>query len=454
MESVVYRVLSVLCAVVAPLPIGTNRGLLDLLWMLLSGRLLAARGALFPALSALGWPAARVRRAWAALGQGAWSADALLASWAALVTREGKWQPTACEGYHPVAVDLTGFWRPRLRDCPTTHYHGAAGRALPAIPVGIIARIGRVGTQRLGLPPGLVRADPADPRLSAHTQTLLAAAVARTEATDLLVVDRGFGVAALQAAKTDHYLARLPQNFTARRATPPPYTGRGRPPTRGALVRPLARTYRGRAIAATAPDAVTTWSEDGTEVRAQTWTDLVLPDADAAAEAATFRVIAVHDPRHPAPLLLASGVALTPRAARDLYADRWPVEQLPLAAKQLLGAERSFVSAPETCQRLPEVALLAGAILSYLAATTPLCATGFWDRRPQPTAGRLRRVLGTRSFPDTAPLPPRVRRKAAVTRHLRTGFWGQRRRRAAGSGTPPPRPRPSASPNAHSISEN
>ena len=65
--------------------------------------------------------------------------------------------------------------------------------------------------------------------------------------------------------------------------------------------------------------------------------------------------------------MLASGVALTPRAARDLYADRWPVEQLPLAAKQLLGAERSFVSAPETCQRLPEVALLAGAILSYLA---------------------------------------------------------------------------------------
>src|SRR6266508_6370640 len=31
MESVVYRVLTVLCAVVAPLPIGTNRALLDLL---------------------------------------------------------------------------------------------------------------------------------------------------------------------------------------------------------------------------------------------------------------------------------------------------------------------------------------------------------------------------------------------------------------------------------------
>jgi hypothetical protein len=448
MESVVYRVLGVLCPLVAPLPIGTNRALLDLFWMLLSGRLLAARGALLPALSAMGWPADRVRRAWAALGQGTWTSDRLLTQWRVLVAREGRWQPHCYAGYRPVAVDITGFWRPRLRGCPTTHYHGAAGKALPAIPVGLIARIGSVGTQRLGLPLGLVRADPADPRLTAHTQTLLETAVERMEATDILVVDRGFGVAALQAALAPRYLARLPQNFTARRAAPPPYRGRGRPPTRGVLVRPLPRTYRGRTIAATPPDAVTTWTEDGTEVRAATWTDLILPDA--AVDAPGFTVVAIHDPRHPTPLLLASAVALSPQAARDLYADRWPVEQLPLVAKQLLGAERAFVSAPETCQRLPEVALVAGAVLSYLAATTAAPATGFWDRRPRPTAGRLRRVLGTRSFPDTASLPPRVRRKAAVTRHLRTGSWDQRRRRAAGT----PRTRPRASSTAASVSGN
>jgi hypothetical protein len=452
MDAVVYRVLTVLCTVVTPLPIGTNRGLLDLLWMLLSGRLLAARGALFPALSDLGWPAARVRRAWAALGQGAWTIDRLLTAWAALVAEEGRWQPHTHDGYHPVAVDVTGFWRPRLRDCPTSHYHGAAGKALPAIPVGMIVRVGSVGTQRLGLPLGLVRADPADPRPTAQTAALLTAAVARTEATDLLVVDRGFGVAALQAATATRFLARLPQNGTARRATPPAYTGRGRPPTRGVLVRPLPRTYRGRTIAATPPDAVTIWQEDGTAVRAETWTDLVLPDADAGA--ATFRVIAVHDPRHPMPLLLASAVALSPRAARDLYADRWPVEQLPLAAKQVLGAERAFVSAPETCQRLPEVALVAGAILSYLAATTLAPATGFWDRRPRPTAGRLRRLLGAGSFPDTYPFPARLREKAAVTRHLPTGSWGQRRRRTAAASSRRARSRIPASPTITSVSEN
>ena len=45
------------------------------------------------------------------------------------------------------------------------------------------------------------------------------------------------------------------------------------------------------------------------------------------------------------------------------------IEQLPLAAKQMIGAHRQFVSASESCQRLPELALLAGSILTYLAAT-------------------------------------------------------------------------------------
>ena len=56
------------------------------------------------------------------------------------------------------------------------------------------------------------------------------------------------------------------------------------------------------------------------------------------------------------------------------------MEQLRLAAKQLLGAARQFVSVPETCQRLPELALVAGAVLSYLAATQESVPTGFWAK--------------------------------------------------------------------------
>jgi len=436
MPETVYRMMTLLCALVVTLPVGTNLGLLHLLWMLASGRLLATRGAVIPGLSECGLSARVVRRAWAALGRGDWTSAGLLARWEATVAGEGQWQPVAHGGYRPVAVDVTAFWRPRLRGCPTVHYHAEAGRALPAIPLGLVARVGRSGGQRLALPRTIVRADAADPRPGAQERTLVRAAVARCAADEALVLDAGFGVALLQEEGATRYVVRLAKNGTFRRATPPAYVGRGRPATRGQVVRPLPRAYKGRAIAATPPDRGETWEEDGTILRAEVWADLVLPKAEAEAGASTFTVVAVYDPRYHEPLLLASPLPVGAPVLRALYRDRWPVEQLPLAAKQMLGAARAFVHAPETCQRLPELALLAGAILSYGAATSPAIPAGFWDRHPQPTPGRLRRALARLPFPHDFPLPARIRAKRSPTDHLPTGFWGQRRRAAPAASAP------------------
>ena len=197
MPEAVYRMLTLLCDLVEPVPVGTNLGLLHLLWMLVSGRLLEARGAVIPGLSACGLPERAVRRAWAALGQGDWAIGALLARWQTQVRAEGQWQPRPHGGYHPVAVDMTAFWRPRLQTCATTHYHAEAGKALPAIPVGLIARVGGVGGQRLALPLAFVRADTADPSASAHLRLLVRAAVAHCAPDDALVLDAGFSVALL-----------------------------------------------------------------------------------------------------------------------------------------------------------------------------------------------------------------------------------------------------------------
>ena len=425
MPTAVYRMLTLLGTLVVACPVGTNLGLLHLLWMLVSGRRLAARGALIPGLSDCGPAAPAVRRAWAALGQGGWTSGALLSRWAETLGREGQWQPRRHGGYHPVAVDLTGFWRPRLRGCPTTHYHGVAGKALPAIPVGLIARVGSVGGQRLALPLAFVRADAADPAPSTHERQLVDEAVRQCAPDDVLVLDAGFGVALLQEAGATRYVVRVARNATFRRGTPPPYGGRGRPPTRRALVAPLPPPSKGAPIPATPPERVATWPEGDRFLRAEQWADLVLPDAAPASP--RFTAIAIHDPRYRDPLLLVTPLPLSPRTVRDCYRDRWPVEQLPLAAKQLLGAARQFVHAPETCQRLPELALLAGAVLSYAAATAPAVPTGFWDRHPQPTPGRLRRYLAHSPFPHDFPLPARIREKATVTSHLPTGYWGQRR---------------------------
>src|SRR5260370_2653527 len=70
MPKAVSRMLTLLCALVVALPVGTNLGLLHLLWMVVSGRLLTTRGAVIPGLDACGLSRRAVRRARAAPGTG------------------------------------------------------------------------------------------------------------------------------------------------------------------------------------------------------------------------------------------------------------------------------------------------------------------------------------------------------------------------------------------------
>ena len=95
MQEGVYRVLTLVSALVVDVPIGTNLGLLHLFWMVLCGKLLLSRGALFPGLSAMGLSDGAVRRAWAALGRGSWTSHRLVRPWARVVEAEGFWQPHA-----------------------------------------------------------------------------------------------------------------------------------------------------------------------------------------------------------------------------------------------------------------------------------------------------------------------------------------------------------------------
>lgn len=306
--------------------------------------------------------------------------------------------------------------------------------------MGLIARVGSVAGQRFGLPLGLVRADPDDPSPAAHQRALLQEVVQQLGPNDLAVTDREFTVALLLAAGVTAWVTRLRKNVTARRATPPAYRGRGPRPISGERVRPLARRYGQCELPATPPDQETRWSEGSREPRAEQWHDLVGADAPQPGSP-TFTVTAIYDPAYTEPLLVATPLALTPEVLRELYRDRWVlrqrrIEQLPLAAKQMLGAARQFVHAEETCQRFPELAVIAGAVLTlrqaqgrlYAAATSPAVPTGAWDRRPRPTPGRLRRVLAQAVIPHEYPWPERLRVKRAVTDHLPQGFWGQRRR--------------------------
>ena len=411
------------------LPIGTNLALLHFLWMLASGRLLPSRGAIFPALQATGLPVAAIRRAWAAFWVGAWELATLLQSWEAYVQQQGRWQPHQYEGYYPKAVDLTPFWRPTLKGCRTKHSHPAAGKALPAIVLGLVARVGSVNGQRVALLVEVVRADPTDPSEASLQAQVVQSTATKLADDEIPVFDAGSRIRELQAAKLPRYVVRMAKNSTARRNVLPEYKGHGRHPEYGEIVRPLARTYKGKTIPSTPPDRMETWTEGEIAFRAKFWDNLVLPDVKVHPDNPTFTVVSIYDPRYRTPWLLACPLALSGVSLRGLYRDRWPVEQVPLAAKQMLGAGRQFVFAPESQQRLPELALFAGSMVTYLAATLPATPTGFWDRQPKPAPGRLRRVLARMPFPESFPLPERIRRKASVVDHLPKGILGHRRKK-------------------------
>ncbi len=261
----------------------------------------------------------------------------------------------------------------------------------------------------------------------------------------MVAADAEFGVRAMQVAGITCYIVRGRSSFTALRAQAPEYAGTGRPAAKGEVVRPLPRRRKGRVIPATAPDREQIWTvqtpQGPLSYVAYFWDGLVLTDAkfvDGKAEAPVFGAIVIYDPRYEQPLLL-----LTPQSERlsgpealAAYLDRWPIELVPQAGKQLLGAARQFVFAPETCQRLPELALVAGALANYIAACEPAIPTGYWDRQPQGTAGRLRRLLGRFDLIDLASAVVSagsagskgpLRKKASVSEHLPKGVAAHRR---------------------------
>ena len=68
-------------------------------------------------MKSIGLSDGATRRAWAAFGQGKWQIKPLVG----LRERGG-----GVEGYLPITVDVTAFWRPTLKTAPSKHYHPAA----------------------------------------------------------------------------------------------------------------------------------------------------------------------------------------------------------------------------------------------------------------------------------------------------------------------------------------
>lgn len=395
--------------------------------MLIRGELLASRGAVFPALFSLGLDNGEVRRSWAAMRYGSWGIETLLETWRKHVKSEEKWTPVACGGYKVKALDLTAYWRLRLQIAQSKHYDSTAGKALKAVVFGLIVEVGRVGEQRVTLLTDLLRADLDNPSETDLEKELLKRVAAGLEKDEIVAIDAGLKLKALFEAELEAFVLRLPKNFTARRNYLPEDKG-GRPSEYGDIIRPLVRSYNGNTIEATVPDRIEVFEEDGIEIRVEYWDGVVLRNQKVSEENKLFWVVAVHSPLYDEPWLFAIPFPMNGKDVARIYNNRWPIEQPPLASKQMIGAHRQFVSSEESSYRLPELSLLAGSILTYLAAKLPPIPTGFWDTRPKRTSGRLRRYYNNIPFSNLSqPKSARIRKKASATAHLPKGVLGHRR---------------------------
>jgi hypothetical protein len=430
MLTAVTEIITALVFVVQVVPVGTNLGLVQLMWAMVQGSFLRSRGAIHSGLLASDFADGEIRRSWSGLRYGSWQIDEMIASWQAYVSSRNQWCVRRYGGYRVKSVDMTGFWRPQLGGKVSKHYHALAQKALPAIVFGVMVSSGSIGGKRIPLLQALLRC-PADRSESEFRQMLLQETVKQTAPDEITVLDGGFELSDVQNAKVKRFVLRLATNCTARLNQLPAAKAKGRPCEYGAYVRPLPRTRRQNTIAATPAHEQDSFVFAQRTIRHESWHTLVTSQTKVHKDNLTFSIHLFADPLYDKPLLLATDLTLNPELIYHIYRDRWPVEHPPLAAKQMVGLHRQFVFAPEACYRLPELALLAGNILTHTAAILPPLPTGFWDRTPKATPGRLRRLLARAVFPNLADFDPQVRKKNSCADHLPKGVDAHRRYKLA-----------------------
>ena len=241
MPTAVEATIQAIVYVVQVTPVGTNLGLANLMWSMMRGSFLTSRGAVFPALQSVGLSPDAMRRSWAAMRYGSWRIDELVETWGVYVARENEWRAHRYEGLRVVSIDLTGFWRPRLKGWLGKHYHALAGKAIPAVVFGVIVISGQAQGKRIPLLHKIIRCQPDQSAPRGHPDyqaEVLRQAVLLDQPGDVRVMDAGFKISDLGAAGLQGFVLRMQSNCTARRNQLPAYKGRGARPKFGEAVRP------------------------------------------------------------------------------------------------------------------------------------------------------------------------------------------------------------------------
>ncbi len=415
-----YHMLNLIEQMVAVAPKGTALGLCDVVSAMFSGYFIESGGAIMPAIEAFlrqaikdeNERAARTRRAAKSVTYGSYNLKELMDSLQEIIRREGCWTPIVVQGYRVVPVDFTVYKRAAVKKLKAKEYVTEANRALPGVPIGMIAAVGQANGQRIALLKNVTLTDLTVNDVSKRHKQLYKQVKKELAEDELAVFDAGFSLVGAVQAGISRCLVRLAKNCTFGKTPgkiPERKSNRGRPPSRhqAEIVRPLAREHGGKTLPATEADKIyTTTLEGGKEVEVHIWEKVYFLEChlDEISDErlkkklrkTPLKVMAIYDPDYDDPILLGTPLlTLKPEAASAGYAARWPIEGLPQTGKYILsgGTGTQYVHHLTAMQRLPVLSLVFGSLLKYAAATLPPFRTGFWDRQLKPTYGRLLRHL-------------------------------------------------------------
>ena len=440
-----YQVQAAIEQMVTTLPKGTDLGLCDVISAMYSGYFIESGGGIMPAveqyLSAYVMDererAARSRRAAKAITYGQYNLAELMDELKKIVAADGRWEATMVQGYRLKPVDMTGYKRARVKKLKSKSYDSQVGRAVPAVPFGIMGTTGQVGGQRVAILDMLICGEITENNPSGEMGTVYKQVAKRLTETDLALLDAGFSLVDACVSGINNCVVRLAKNCTFGKTPgkiPPQTSERGRKPSRhqAEIVRPVARPHGDKVLSASKPEQTETVVNDvGQEIKIESWSGLYFLERhlDRVADEALKRklrqqplkVVVIHHPDYTDPLVLGTPVLeLTAESLLAIYPERWPIEGIPQTGKYLLsgGGGRHYVHHPTAIKRLPALTMIFGSLLKYLAAIAPPFRSGFWDRIVKPTYGRLVKHLKKVGLP----LSSQLSKKASVTAHLPLGY--------------------------------
>ena len=195
-------------------------------------------------------------------------------------------------------------------------------------------------------------------------------------------MDAGIATKGQFAAATarDARVGRLRRNCKVWCAPPPPNGKRGRNPIHGPVLHP------GRDLPEVAPDEDLTFPGEAGPVRLRRWKEVHWEGYHQT----SVDVLRVDDPNYKEPLLVGTTAGeLTTEELWQAYPHRWPVETLFYIGAETTATEKPRAWTEQAVERRIGLGLLSGSLLEAIAVMSEGLAMGPWDKKPQPSAGRL-----------------------------------------------------------------